>query len=376
MSIKCFLSAYRRSVIAVLFSALFLTALFFAVRNDSFLYRSTIARVTNVTNGYDRTETGPNGAAERYYAQEIALKILNGSDRGMTAKAVNTYSDSGINSERYEVGDDVFVTVLAEADARTATITGEKRDVYVALLAGLFLLGMALICRLRGVMTVLSFAVNLGMFVAAMLLYQKGMPFSRLRWMMILAFCASTLFLSGGISRKTIGAILSSFATLGLTALIYRVVTARIGEPPYELMDYIFVPEDLEQIFLAGVLIGCLGAVMDVAITVHSAVHELERVSGSLTTREIVKSIRAIGHDIMGTMINVLLFSYVCGSLPLIVIKIMNGFSLFSLVRYHIVFELIRFLVGSIGIVLAIPISGAVAVLLAKGGAWKCSSRS
>ncbi len=362
MSIAGFLT--RRRIAAALFSVLALAALLVAVKNDSGLYQTTVARVVAAVNTYDRSETGPGGQTERHDRQALTLQILNGPRKGQMATAANAYAESLVASEKYEKGDDVFVSLTEDGGALTAVIAGEKRDVTVALLAGLFVLGAVWAAHGRGLLMVLSFLLNLSVFVFCMRLYMGGTPLSRLRLFMIGAFLVSTLLLAGGFRLKSLAAIFASLATLLLTALLYRAVVAFVGEPPYELMDYIFVPEDLEEIFLAGVLIGCLGAVMDVAITVCSAVWELARAVGPLSRREIVGAVREIGHDIMGTMIGVLLFSYLSASLPIIVVKVMNGYSLASMARFHVLFEMIRFLVGSIGIVLAIPVSGAVAALL------------
>ncbi len=362
MSISRFLTGRR--IAAILLSAFALAALLVAVKNDYGLYKSTIARVTKAENSFDRNETGPGGQVERHDTQALALLIMNGPDAGKTATAKNAYAESLVASEKYAAGDEVFVALTEDGGQLTAIITGEKRDVAIALLAGLFVIGILWVSRARGLLTVLSFLLNLSVFVLCMRLYMGGTPLVRLRFLMIGAFLVSTLLLAGGLTRKAFGAILSSLVTLALTALLYHAAVALAGKPPYELMDYIFVPEDLEEIFLAGVLIGCLGAVMDVAITVCAAVSELVSASRPLTRREIVGAIRGIGHDIMGTMIAVLLFSYLSGSLPIIVVKVMNGYSFSSMARFHVLFEIIRFLVGSIGIVLAIPVSGAVAVLL------------
>lgn len=353
-----------RRRLALALSVLLLAALLVAVKNDYGFYSATIARVTQVQTSYDKSEAGPRGETERYYKQALTLVIMNGPEKGSAATAANAYAESLVSSEKYAPGDELFVTLSAGDAGLTAVITGEKRDAMVALLAGLFVLGMLWVSRARGLLTVLSLLVNLSVFALCMRLYVGGVPLSRLRDLMIGAFLVTTLVLAGGLHKKTFGAILASLITLVLTALLYRGAVLIAGEPPYELMDYIFVPEDLEEIFLAGVIIGCLGAVMDVAITVCAAVSELSCAAGPLPRRNVVRAVRGIGHDIMGTMIGVLLFSYLSGSLPLIVVKVMNGYTLASMARFHAVFELIRFLVGSIGIVLAIPVSGAVAALL------------
>ena len=136
-------------------------------------------------------------------------------------------------------------------------------------------------------------------------------------------------------------------------------------------MDYIAGPNDIENIFLSGVTIGCLGAVMDVSITINSAVNEIVNSTSSITIKQLIKSIREIGHDIMGTMINVLMFSYIGGSLAIVILKIINGYNLARMIQFDISFAIVRFLIGSIGIVAAVPISALVAVLFFRKGMKK-----
>lgn len=371
-TIRLYISKHKGQALLFLITVVLFTAFLYAVAHDYRFYHSTVAEVSKVSERYLKSEKGPHGEVEKYYVQKITLIIKNGTEKGSAAKTENTYSSSCVNSEKYQAGDNVFITVKNDSGNLTAEIRGVKRDTYIAFVAGLFLIGMVFISGKQGLLTIASFCINIGIFIFAIILYLKGKNFIELCLAMIFIFTLMTLFLSGGFSRKTFGALISTFITLGLTFLIYKCVITFIEKPPYHLMDYIFVPRDLDSIFLAGILIGCLGAVMDVAVTVHSAVNELLRTSGNITNKELIHSIREIAYDVMGTMINVLLFSYISGSLPMIVLKVLNGYSLYSLVRFNIIFELVRFLVGSIGIVLAIPISGVVSVLISVRGRAKC----
>ena len=188
---------------------------------------------------------------------------------------------------------------------------------------------------------------------------------------MIIFFSVVTILLLGGFSKKNIGAIISTLITTFLIFGLYKLAIIYGGDLHYELMDYIAGPNDIENIFLSGVIIGCLGAVMDVSITINSAVNELVNSLNSISIKQLIKSIREIGHDIMGTMINVLMFSYIGGSLSIVILKIINGYKLPSLIQFDISFEIVRFLIGSIGIVMAVPISALVAVLFFRKGLSK-----
>lgn len=366
-ALRTYISSHRRQAFLLGGAILIFFALLYGVAHDEHFYHSTIAAVIQVDERYWKTETGPNGESEQYYIQRLSLLIKNGPEEGHTAGAENSYSVSGVKSERYRKGDKVFVTLSSDGNTLTAEITGVKRDTYVALVTGLFLIGMITVAGKQGFFTLTAFCINIAVFVVSILFYLKGTDFIRLCLLMIFVFTLTTLFLSGGFSKKTLGAFLSTLLTLGVTYALYQLTVTYVETPPYHLMDYIFLPRDLDRIFLAGILIGCLGAVMDVAITVHSAVAELLRTSSGLAKKDLLHSMREIAHDVMGTMINVLLFSYISGSLPMIVLKVINGYPLYSMIRFNIIFELLRFLVGSIGIVLAIPVSGLTAVLLMNG---------
>lgn len=370
--IRQLMKRHRRQVFFFCFAAALLAAIVFITAHNDRFYHTTIAKVTHIEERFLKSEKGPNGEIEKYYRQELTLTVKNGSARGQTAAAENTYTRSLVSSERCRTGDKLFVTLSTDGETLRASITGVKRDAYAAFVLGAFVLGLLFICRKQGLLTLLSFCINVTVFIGAVVLYIRGKDITPLCIAAVFIFCTVTLLLSAGLKAKTFGAILSTFVTLSVTYLLYRLVTGFFGEPPYQHMDYVFGPNDIESIFLAGILIGCLGAVMDVAITVHSAVSELLLTAENITMKTLIQSIREIGYDIMGTMINVLLFSYISGSLPMIVLKIVNGYSLFSLVKFNIIFELVRFLVGSIGIVLAIPISGVVSILFARRGKLKC----
>lgn len=94
----------------------------------------------------------------------------------------------------------------------------------------------------------------------------------------------------------------------------------------------------------------------------NTAVSELVATTAQLSFRSVISSLLEIGHDIMGTMVSVLFFSYLSGSFPLIVLKVSNDYNFSTIVSVDYIFDIIRFLVGSIGIVLSIPVSGLIAI--------------
>ncbi|HHV08700.1 MAG TPA: YibE/F family protein [Clostridiales bacterium] len=359
------LKCKRRSLTVFLLILVIFIAEFIFMNHNYFLYSTTVAKVKKVTDTYLNSEEGVSGEEEKYYQQSLLMEIKNGPYKGRSIFVENTYSVSQIDSTRYRIHEDVFLNINATGDEITAGISGKKRDQYLVYMVTLLLIIMIVLAGRQGLLTLASLAVNITVFIVCINRYVKGTDYGKISFIMIMIFSVITLLILGGFTKKSLGAILSTLLTVLVIDALYRFIIY-IETPPYELMDYMVGPADLSKIFTSGIIIGCLGAVMDVAITINSAVHEIVVKSRNITFKVLVKSIREIGHDIMGTMINVLLFTYISGSLPIILIKLRNGYTLENLVRFNIIFEIIRFLVGSIGIVLAVPISGLIAVLIMK----------
>jgi len=342
---------------------LLLIALFVTTHNDSF-YKKSIVKVTKVKEVFLRKEKGPNGEIENYFRQEITSIFRNGENKGEKVILENDYSSTGYKTEKYKKGDSLFVNMDHTNGAIKDKITGVKRDYILIFLIGLFLWGLILVATKKGIMTILSVIINLCIFTFCIRFMKDPEVFAKVWIFMILIFCSITLLLVGGLHKKTWGAMLASFLTIGMVWVIYHLVIGMTKEPPYELMEYISGPHEVANIFMASVITGSLGAVMDVAITINSSVNELMITTPKITIKELTCSVREIGMDIMGTMINVLFFVYMSTTVTRVLLESRNGFGFTTILRFNVVFELIRFLLGAIGIVLAIPISGVLAIAI------------
>lgn len=372
--IKRYIKNNKGRFFTVLIFFIVFLVLFIWTNNNYNIYKSTIAKVISVENVYDKTEKGPNDIEEKYYIQTMVVKVKNGQYKGQQITLKNSYSSSMLMNEKYKKGDDLFISINENSSELSGSIIGLKRDKFIVLLIGFFVIALVAVAGRFGIFTLCTLIANIVAFIYFIKLYVSGKDFMLINVLMIIFFSVVTLLILGGFSRKNIGAILSTLITTFLIFALYKISLAYTGDLHYELMDYIAGPNDLENIFLSGVLVGCLGAVMDVSITVNSAVNELVNAAKSITLKQLIKSIREIGHDIMGTMINVLMFSYIGGSLSIVILKIINGYNFQRLIQFDISFEIIRFLVGSIGIVSAVPISACVTLLFFRKGMSKNDS--
>lgn len=105
---------------------------------------------------------------------------------------------------------------------------------------------------------------------------------------------------------------------------------------------------------------------MDIAITISSSLKEICDNTPDIEKIALIKSGKEIGKDIMGTMTNTIAFAYFAGSMPSVLLWLKNGITLSYIVKIGINLEIIRALIGSIGIVLSIPISIAISILILK----------
>lgn len=336
----------------------------FFMHHNAFLYDETIVKVIKVENTFLHEEYGPNEEVENYYNQNIKAKILNGTNKNKIITITNTYSESGVNDEKYKKGDRLFVSL--DSSLEHGAIIQKKRDVYLMILLTIFLFLLFLFHSKQAFIIVFSFIINVSIFIFALYQYNKGENLILISIIMMLFFTILTLLFAGGWNKKTLVAIISTYITTFFCYVIYEVVFHLSERLPYEMMDYFLNPDDLSDLFLAGVLMGSLGAVMDVTISVSTGVQEILNKTPDIGKKKLIHSIREIGYDIMGTMINVLLFTYISTALPIIIVKIKNGYTLYHLVQFQMIFEIIRFLMGAIGIVLAIPVAGTCSILILK----------
>ena len=326
------------------------------VYNDAFLYDTTIGRVISVENKLSHEEEGLNGEMERYYDQVLGVLILNGKYKGNTIDITNTYTSSGVNDERYRKGTQLLIALNSSGDG--GSILEKKRDVYVVMFFVAFIILLVLVSGKHGAVVTVSFIINLILLVFSLKIYDSYGNLLKVTMVVMLLFSVLTLLFAGGLHKKTFAAILSTLLTVIMCFGIYMLTMKTSERIPYEMMDYVVNSKDLADLFLAGTLMGSLGAVMDVSISIAAGVSEVVSRTEEITVRALVSSIREMGYDIMGTMINVLFFTYLSGTIPILVLKIKNGYTLYHLVRFQLVFETICFLIGAIGIVLAIPVSG------------------
>ena len=366
IEIKKIIKEKRKRIISICAVIFLLMAAMVFTYNNYFLYKEDVVKITAVKNEEVYEKEGLNGEVEKYYNQEITAIIKSGEYKGKSITLNNTCSYSGVKDEGYKKGNYLFVSLSGSEDKLSANILSVKRDMYVMVLICVFILGIVIFAGKKGVLSIISIIMNIIIFTYALNEYVNGKDILKLCNLMIILFTMISLILASGINKQTVCAIISTLISVALIFIIYKITKENFEQPEYMMMEYITNPEHLDHIFMAGVLIGGLGAIMDVAISISVAVNELINKDKNISVKNLISSVKEIGYDIMGTIINVLFFTYMCGTIPMLILKIKNGYKFLSIIKFQIPFEIIRFLVGAIGIVVTIPISGFIAITILK----------
>ena len=366
IEIKKIIKEKRKRIISICAVIFLLMAAMVFTYNNYFLYKEDVVKITAVKNEEVYEKEGLNGEVEKYYNQEITAIIKSGEYKGKSITLNNTCSYSGVKDEGYKKGNYLFVSLSGSEDKLSANILSVKRDMYVMVLICVFILGIVIFAGKKGVLSIISIIMNIIIFTYALNEYVNGKDILKLCNLMIILFTMISLILASGINKQTVCAIISTLISVALIFIIYKITKENFEQPEYMMMEYLTNPDHLDHIFMAGVLIGVLGAIMDVAISISVAVNELINKDKNISVKNLISSVKEIGYDIMGTMINVLFFTYMCGTIPMLILKIKNGYKFLSIIKFQIPFEIIRFLVGAIGIVVTIPISGFIAITILK----------
>jgi len=183
-----------------------------------------------------------------------------------------------------------------------------------------------------------------------------------------------TIYFMTGFSSKGHVAVLGSIGGVAFAGVVSYIFTNTLGLTGYTDIDSLNYSSFLKgikvkELISAGVILGSMGAVMDVAMSISSALHEVELVNMRLSPGKIFASGMNIGRDIIGTMVNTLVLAYVGSSLFTIMLLIMQkeDFPLIRILNFEFMaVEILRSLCGSLGILVAVPLTSYLASVFHK----------
>jgi len=302
----------------------------------------------------------------------IARIVLMG-ERSATVRVGDQIKEAEFPTESaaFQAGQQV---VVYEADGRTF-IAEPYRINYLWGLLGLFVLVTLALGRGKGLRGLLGTAASmavLALFVVPQI--SAGDNPLLITFVGALGILALSIYFVHGISRKTTAALIgTTFATL--VALVFSVLltewmqfTGLTSEEAFLARYQLGGNLDLVSLYLAGVVVGALGALNDVTVTQASVIQALVQANPRYNLRELYARGMTVGFDHIGSLVNTLILAYAAGSLPLLLLTSHSDVPLILLINNEtFAAEIVAMLVGSMALVLAVPLTTLMAAWLLRG---------
>lgn len=343
-----------------------LLSLFFISNNERF-YNKPIGKIINIDEQEFNKKTD-DGKIEPMKNQKLEAVIMNGIHKGEKIELNNITSFSKANDLNLKINDEVFLSIQdnANMEISTAKIEELKRDKYIVYIVNIFIILILLVGGVKGARSLASLFVNIMISILIINLFTKGYYLILFSIIASIFFIIISIIIVCGRNKKSIAAIAGTLAGTFVSMLIAGIVIKINNWSGVHFEEMEFLTQPPETIFFIELMIGTLGAIMDIAISISSAVKELYDKNQNVERKVIIKSSREIGQDIMGTMANTLVFAYLSGSIPTILLFLRDGVPITYILSFNLSLEYMRAIVGSIGIVLSIPITVYTSILILK----------
>jgi uncharacterized membrane protein len=308
----------------------------------------------------------------------VTVRLDTGPTEGSETVIKNLGASGGQIPPGLDVGDEVRLAEMFRPPGVTGppqySLSDYERRSPMIWLAVAFALLVIVFGRLRGALSL----VGLGLSLAIVLLFIVPAVLDGSDPLLVaifgsLAVMVATLSLAHGINPKSVAALLGTTASLGLVALLAKIATEATSltglsseESGTLVVNDIVQQSSLEGLLLAGMVIGALGVLDDVTVSQSSTVIALRRTDPSLGFRRLYGRAIEVGRDHVSATVNTLVLAYVGSSLPILLILTSSDVGLLEGINFELVAkEIVAMLVGSIGLIAAVPLTTALASLLA-----------
>jgi len=273
--------------------------------------------------------------------------------------------------------DDRVILMIEEYEGTSQIyISDYSRNGMLKIMVAVFLGLLVLIGGRKGFKSVVTISLTIFLIFKVMLPgILKGWNPLLIAILMAIVITVLTIIIISGFCKKSYAAIIGTVSGVVIAGIIAVVVGKMIkltGMSADEASMLLYIPQQIQfnfkNLLFAGILLGALGAVMDIAMSIASAIQEIHQVNRNLKRITLFNAGMAIGKDVMGTMSNTLILAYTGSSIPLLLILLAYDTPFASLTNMDIVAtEIVRSLAGSIGLIMTIPITAFTATILLKG---------
>jgi len=352
----------------VMFFGLILPA--FAVENAQSqkpVLKSEIGQVQTIETFGD-IKSSPTGELNQV-KQSVEVKVLTGNHKGEKVFIDNMLMGNPAYDIKLKKGDKVILHAEQSDGGVDFFIADKQRVGALYFLTGLFFALLLIIGRKKGLFSLVSILVTLGLifWVLTPLILSGMNPILATVSICVLASVIA-IYLVGGLNAKSSAAILGTVLSLVIAGIlsVFSIKYASLTGFSSEESMFLFSAHpslNFVGVLASAMIIGALGAVMDIGMSISSTVNELFSSNSQMSVRELFTSGMNVGKDIIGTMANTLILAYLGGALSLVLLSSNIDMQKFFNLN-QVATEISAALIGSIAIVLCVPITAIISAWL------------
>lgn len=364
-----------QQVITLLVSVLLVFTAYSYIVGDGTVFKGTMegatikARVIRISDSQS-VKTGESEMETiRFTAQ-----VLSGNLRGKTINVIQEIDKSYIFCPRaVEQNDKILIESYKQGGTTDYYFGDYIRITPLIVLGALFCILVIAFSKAQGVKTIVSLAVTcmtVFLVLVPAVLNNKNIYLWSILCCMFMT--VMTLAMISGYNQKSLCACIGCMSGVACAGLItvatdkFLNMTGLLEEESIYLYQlYPNNPINMKAIIFAMIIVGALGAVMDVAMSISSSLYELKLKSPDITPKELMKSGLTIGRDMMGTMANTLVLAYIGSNLTCVVLMISYNANVQQVInKEKIIAEILQALAGSMGMLLTLPLTSLICALI------------
>ena len=312
-----------------------------------------------------------DSSGTRVGEQKVRVKMLTGVRKG---EELDVTSSSGyLFGAACTVGMKVIVMQSVAGETTIASVYSQDREWVIYIFALLYLLALCIIGGKQGIKGCLGliFTFFCVIFVYLPLVYLGYSPFWSAVFICFLTTLV-TMYLIGGSTKKTCAATIGTLTGVVLAGISAWCFSKASGISGYNVSDIETLMTlwntnriQVGGLLFSGLLISCLGAVMDVAMSISSAIDEIYKQNSSLTRKELFKAGMRVGRDMMGTDSNTLILAFAGSSVSTLLLNYAYDLPYQQIINSNnIGIAIMQGLAGSFGIVLSVPLTVLICTIL------------
>lgn len=309
--------------------------------------------------------------------QLLLAEVKTGQYKGETLQVSNYVGP--MYGSRVQEGDGVTLLISTYKDgSHTATVYEYNRMTALIIIALVFVAVTVAVGGKVGAKSLVALAVTLAcLFWLLVPLLLKGAPTLLTVFLVCAYVTVVTMVILNGVERKSVCAILGTVAGTAIALLfglaaqsLTRIDGLRLSDvEPLLQLRQTGTPIGLSGLLVGGIVISALGAVMDVAMSIASAMSEVHTVAPQMNSKELFRSGMNIGRDMVGTMTNTLILAFLGSGFALVIYLYSLGLDPYQLISSaYLTIEVVSGVSSSIGVILAVPLTALISsMLLTKG---------